>query len=93
MTNEVMKRYLPEEVPDHLFTQNKLNRVGLATTSEHVAYVFYPEQKREYKLFDINNTRKRKQQKGLSLVEKDLTVEQVLEERKRELEVRKSQLR
>ena len=49
MKNEMMKRFLPEEVPDHLFTQNKLNRMGLATTSEHVAYVSYPEQKREYK--------------------------------------------
>ncbi|MGD6844696.1 hypothetical protein ACQCVH_19560 [Bacillus infantis] len=87
-----MKRYLPEEVPDHLFTQNKLNRMGLTTTSEHAAYVSYPEQKREYKLFDINNTRKRKQQKGFSLVEKELTVDQVLEERKRELVVRKNQL-
>lgn len=87
-----LKRYLPEEVPNHLFTQNKLNRMGLAATSEHVAYVSYPEQKREYKLFDINNTRERKKQKGLSLVVKDFTVEQVLEERKHELEVRKSQL-
>ncbi|TYS51154.1 hypothetical protein [Bacillus infantis] len=90
--NQEMKRYLPEKVPDHLFTQNKLNRMGLTTTSEHVAYVSYPEQKREYKLFDINNTRKRKQQKGFSLGEKDLTVEKILEERKRELDVRRSQL-
>lgn len=93
MLSQDIERYLPEEVPDHLFTQNKLNRMGLATTSEHVAYVSYPEQKREYKLYDINNTRKRKKQKGFSLVEKDLTVEQVLKERKHELEVRKRRLR
>lgn len=87
-----MKRYLPEEVPDHLFTQNKLSKMGLATTAESVAYVSYPEQKREYKLFDINHTRKRKQQKGFSLVVKDMTVEEVLKERRHELEVRKSQI-
>jgi hypothetical protein len=92
MTNQDIKRYLPEEVPDHLFTQNKLNRMGLATTSEHVAFVVYPEQKREYKLFDINHTRKRKQQKGFSLVVKDISVEEVLEKRRHELKVRKSQL-
>lgn len=90
MSQEI-QRYLPEEVPDHLFTQNKLNRMGLAPTSDHVALVLYPEQKREFKLFDLNYTRKRKKQQGFSLVIKDLTVEQVLEERKREIEVRKSQ--
>ncbi len=87
-----LKRYLPEEIPDHLFTQNKLNMMGLAATADHVAYVMYPEQKREFKLFDINVTRRRKQQKGFSLVNKDMTVEEALEERKRELEVRKGQL-
>lgn len=92
MINLNMRRYLPEEVPDHFFTQNKLSKMGLATTVEHVAYVSYPEQKREYKLFDINYTRKRKKQKGISLVVKDMTVEEVLKERKHELEVRKSQL-
>ncbi|MMZ70205.1 hypothetical protein D1872_331960 [compost metagenome] len=66
--------------------------MGLAATADHVAYVMYPEQKREFKLYDINVTRRRKQQKGFSLVNKDMTVEEVLEERKRELEVRKSQL-
>lgn len=75
-----------------MFTQNKLNMMGLAATADHVAYVLYLEQKREFKLFDINETRRRKQQKGLSLVNKDMTVGEVLEVRKRELEVRKSQL-
>lgn len=82
-----LRRYLPEEIPDHLYTQNKLNMMGLAATA-----VLYPEQKREFRLFDINATRRRKQQKGFSLVYKDMTVEEVLEEQKLELEVRKSQL-
>jgi len=92
MSDNEIKRYLPEEVPDHLFTQNRLRRMGLSPTEEHVAYVMYPEQKREYKLYDVNSTRQPKRQKGLSLVIKDMTIDQVLEERKHELEVRKSQL-
>jgi hypothetical protein len=91
MTDENLMRYLPEEVPDHLFTKNRLSRMGLVPTQEHVAFVSYPEQKREYKLYDIVATRKPKRQNGLSLVIKDLTVEQVLQERKHELEVRKNQ--
>lgn len=92
MTEDDTPRFLPEEVPNYLFTQNKLSRMGLAATEGHVAYVRYPEQKREYKLYDIKATRERKKQKGFSLVIKDMTVEEVLAERKRELEVRKSQL-
>lgn len=79
-------------MPDHLFTQNKLSRMGLAATEAHVAYVRYPEQNREYKLYDIKATKERRKQKGFSLVIKDMTVEEVLAERKHELEVRKSQL-
>ncbi|MEF3302491.1 hypothetical protein [Paenibacillus sp. GYB003] len=90
--SDSLKHYLPEEVPDHLFTQSRLSRMGLAPTAEHVAYVIYPEQRQQFKLFDISATRKRKQQKGFSLVQKDATVEQILAERKRELEVRKIQL-
>lgn len=92
MTDDSVKHYLPEEVPDHLFTQSRLSRMGLAPTAGHVAYVVYPEQRQQFKLYDINATRKRKQQKGFSLVQKDATVEQILAERKRELEVRKIQL-
>ncbi|MGZ0086844.1 hypothetical protein ACWNXI_15090 [Caldibacillus thermoamylovorans] len=92
MIKDNLKRYLPEEVPDHLFTQNKLKRMGLVPTEEHVAFVVYPEQGREYKLYDIQATRRPKRQKGFSLQIRDLTVEQVLQERKRELEVRKVQL-
>lgn len=90
--NEISE-YLPEEVPDHLFTQNKLNRMGLKPIAESFAYVSYPEQKRKYKLFDIHKTQQRKKQKnGLSLVQKDSTIEQILDERRHELEVRRMQL-
>lgn len=58
-------QYLPEEVPDHLFTQSRLSRMGLKPTAD-LAYVVYPEQKTKYKLFHIDETQQRKQQKGLS---------------------------
>ncbi|ODP26010.1 hypothetical protein PTI45_04646 [Paenibacillus nuruki] len=84
--------YLPEEVPDHLFTQNKLSRMGLKPIAESVACVSYPEQKRKYKLFNIHKTQQRKKQKkGLSLVQKDATIEQILDERSHEIEVRRIQ--
>ncbi len=92
MCSSEMMNYLPEEVPDHLFTQSRLSRMGLTPTADPVAYVVYPEQKTKYKLFDINETRQRKQEKGLSLVQKDATVEQILAERKHEIEVRRMQL-
>lgn len=57
-----------------------------------IAYVVYPEQRQQFKTYDIGATRKRKQQKGFSLVQTDATVDKILAERKRELEVRKSQL-
>ena len=56
MNNDAVKRYLPEDVPDNLFTKNKLNQMGLVPTQEHQAFVVYPEQKREYKLYNINAT-------------------------------------
>ncbi|MEC0244168.1 hypothetical protein P4H66_30605 [Paenibacillus dokdonensis] len=83
MTSNEILHYLPEEVPDHLFTQSRLSRM---------AYVVYPEQKTKYKLFDINGTQQRKQQKGLSLIQKNATVEQILADRKHEIEVRRAQL-
>jgi hypothetical protein len=87
-----LKRFTPEEVPDHLFTQTKLNMMGLAANADHVAFVVYPEQKNEFKLYDIYATRERKKQKGFSLVMKDMTIDEVLAERKHELKVRKNQL-
>jgi len=92
MTKDIIRQYLPEEVSDHLFTQSRLSRMGLAPTANHVAYVFYPEQKREFKLYDVHETKQRKQQKGFSLIQKNATVEQILAERKHEIEVRKSLL-
>jgi len=90
--NDELKHYLPEEVPDHLFTQSRLSKMGLAPTGEHAAFVFYPEQHQKFKLYDISATRRRKQQKGFSLVQKNATVEQILAERKHELDVRRIQL-
>lgn len=92
MSDLESKDYLPEEVPDHLFTQSRLSRMGLKPIADPVAYVVYPEQKTKYKLFNINETQQRKQQKGLSLVQKNATVEQILAERKHEIEVRRLQL-
>lgn len=92
MTSNEILHYLPEEAPDHLFTQSRLSRMGLKPTADPVAYVVYPEQKTKYKLFHINETLQRKQQKGLSLVQKNATVEQILAERKHEIEVRRLQL-
>jgi hypothetical protein len=62
--------------------------MGLTPTADPVAFVVYPEQKTKYKLFDINGTRQRKQQKGLYLVQKNAAVEQILAERRHEIEVR-----
>jgi len=87
------KIYLPEEVPDDLFTDSRLRKMGLVATAEHIAYVSYPEQNNIFKLYDIANTRKRKQQKKTSLRSKNSAIENILEERKNEMKVRKSQLK
>jgi hypothetical protein len=91
-----MKTYLPEEVPNNLFTLNKLKLMGLTPTAEHVALVSYPEQRREYKLYDIKETRKPKKQNRegvITLTRTDATLEEILKEREWEMRVRKSQLR
>lgn len=41
-----LERYLPEELAHNLFTLNKLKQMDLVPTRDHVAYVMYPEQKR-----------------------------------------------
>jgi hypothetical protein len=87
-----MTRYLPEEVPDDLFTRNELKTMGLATIREAAAYVFYAEQRREYPLFHLEDTKLTKRQSGSSLIRKDCSIEEVLEKRKHSLEVRKAQL-
>lgn len=93
-TDELIKssdetpRYLPENVPDSLFTRNELKSMGRIPNQESAAYVSYPEQKREYPLFQIEETKLTKRQKGFSLVPKDYTIEEVLDKRKHALKVR-----
>lgn len=89
--NDAKLRYLPEEVPDFLFTRNELKSMGCVPTQEAAAYVSYPEQKKEYPLFHIEETKLTKRQSGLSLIRKDCTIEEVMEKRKNALEVRKKQ--
>ncbi len=84
-------RFLPEEVPDHLFTRNELKGMGRVPIQEAAAYVFYPEQKREYPLFRIEETKLTKRQSGFSLIRKDKSAEEVLEKRKHALMIRKKQ--
>lgn len=85
-------RFFPEEVPDYLFTQNELKSMGRIPAGELSAFVTYPEQKNEFKLFHIDNSRLTKKQSRPSLLSNVLTVEEVLEKRKRSLAVRKEQL-
>lgn len=93
-SEESLKRYLPEEVPNHLFTNNKLKQMGLKAVSASDAFVKYPEQKREYRLYDINHTQSvNKQNKGgLSITTTDSNVNDVLKQREHELKIRNQQL-
>jgi hypothetical protein len=79
-------RYLPEELPNHLFTQKKLSQLGLVPIGEHVAYVSYPEQK--------NATSQQKKQKSSKVLTRlgSMTVENILKERENEMKIRKEQL-
>lgn len=86
-----LPRYLPQDVPDHLFTHNELKQMGLVPTQEFEAYVLYPEQKREYKLYNVNDARKSKRQSGISIIPKDYIVQEVLKRRKHAIEVREEQ--
>nr|WP_304220249.1 hypothetical protein [Fredinandcohnia onubensis] len=85
-----LKRYLPEEVPDNLFTRNELKYMGLIPIdpNEPEAWVNYTDRKKEYKLFHIDKTRKPKPHKvnGISLTITDRTVEDILEKRRRRFE-------
>jgi hypothetical protein len=87
-------RYLPETVPDSLFTKAELSRMGLVPLhDEEVAYVRYPEQRREYKLFTIDQTREPKRQKS-SLKYKSIdSIENVLTRRQSTMKVREEQLK
>jgi hypothetical protein len=89
--NDNLKRYLPEEVPDNLFTRNELNYMGLVPIEpkEPNAIVNYTEQKREYNLYDIEKTREPKRQKGnggIPLTIRDRTIEDILEKRRRKFQ-------
>ncbi|WP_420768594.1 hypothetical protein ACNR9V_01010 [Parageobacillus thermoglucosidasius] len=80
-------RYLPEEVPNYLFTRNELKQMGLVPINEeeHEAWVTYTDQKREYKLYHINKTRRPKPQKnkGISLTITNRTIDDILEKRRK----------
>lgn len=86
-----MERYRPETVPVTMFTQNELRKMGRVPAGEPAAVVVYPEHKKEYNLYEIPNSRDTKKRSGFSLVKKDWTVEQILEQRKRALQVRDNQ--
>lgn len=83
-------KYSPEEVPDYLFTRNELQYMGLVPLSveDYDAWVYYADQKREYKLFHIEKTRRPKPQKnkGLSLTITNMTVQDILKKRKKRFE-------
>jgi hypothetical protein len=83
-------RYLPEEVPDYLFTRNELKQMGLVPIdpNEPDAWVNYTDQTWEYKLYHIVKTRKPKPQKnkGISLTITNRIVEYIFEKRRRRFE-------
>lgn len=78
-----IEQFAPEQVPDHLFTKNELKWMGLIPTEEPAASVYYTDQKRAFPLFNLHATRPQRPQKGFSLTITDLTVEEVLQRRKR----------
>ena len=78
------KQYSPDKVPDYLFTKNELKRMGRVPIKEHAtASVYYSDQNRSFPLFDLQVTRETRQQKGLSLVNKEMTPEDIISRRKR----------
>lgn len=82
-----LKRYLPEEVPDNLFTRNELNYMGRVPIEIKFpdAIVSYEDQKREFNLYEIEKTREPKRQKinGISLTIRDKNVEDILGKRRK----------
>lgn len=65
MTNEHLVKYIYKEVPDNLFTRNELKYMGAVPINpkEPDAIVYYPVEKREYNLYDIEKSRQTKKQK------------------------------
>lgn len=86
-------RYLPEDVPDSLFTKSELSQMGLVHLKDEVAYVSYPEQRREYKLYFIDHVRVQKKQKSSLILNVVDTIEEVLNRRKNAIKVRGEQLK
>ena len=60
-----LPRFLPQEVPGNLLTRNQLYKRGLVASEEHVAYVKYPDQRREYKLYDVSQVSKKEKEIGI----------------------------
>jgi len=85
-------RYLPEAVPDSLFTKSELSRRGLVPIYDKVAFVKYPEQRREYKLFSIEQVREQKRQESSLRFRSVTSKEEVLKRREHAIQVRKEQL-
>lgn len=79
--------YLPNAIPDNLFTRNELNSMGLVPIypEEPDALVDFLKHKRTYKLYKINKTKepRRQKAKAYSLVVRDNTVDDILEKRKK----------
>ena len=87
-----LKQYLYEEVPDNLFTRNELQLMSMIPLNidEPDASVYYPEQRRSFKLYDIKKTRKREKYKPKTpeLPVIILTIDEVLERRRRYIKQR-----
>ncbi|MGY0691967.1 hypothetical protein ACW2QC_04140 [Virgibacillus sp. FSP13] len=75
-----------------MFNKSKLAKMNLVPTTEHEAFVVYPEQKRENRLYDINKTQtpKRRQSSGFSLTVRDQTKENVLQQRREEIVIERN---
>lgn len=78
-----IQQYLPDSVPDLLFTKNELKYMGRVPTGDPIASVYYPDQKRSFPLFDLQATRTKRKQKGFSLISKDMTPQDIIKLRKR----------
>lgn len=83
-------RYLPETVPDSLFTKSELSRMGLVPLHDEVAYVRYPE--RDTNCFRLTRSETKEAVSSL-LVNAVDSIEEVLKRRKNAIEVRNEQLR
>lgn len=91
------KKYIAGQVPDDLFTRNELQQMGRVALDPQTpdALVYFPDQKREYKLFKLENTRVPKKQipKGIKLTTTDRSVEDILAKRKNFKKVYKNNFR